>query len=174
MRPAFFVSIFLMTLLTSACGPVTPPPVDVPTIVDAPTLTFPPIPDTITPATPTPTAYPCPWNWAYRDTPALDAELKQAFSDAGIDGTAIGSSFGETGGDDCSYHEMDVSITITVNVTDLSDTATLADLAARIEEILGQTSMYNKPSLTKQGSSLTFKAGEQECVWDIEAKACHS
>lgn len=173
MRPSFFISIFLMALLMSACGPVTPPPVDVPAIVVAPTLTFTPIPDTVTPSTPTPTAYPCAWNWAYRDTPELDAELKQEFSDASINGIAIGSSFGETGGNDCSYHEMDVSITIIVNVTDLSDTATLTDLAARIEEILDQTSMYNKPSLAKQGSSLTFKAGEQECLWDIEAKACH-
>lgn len=117
---------------------------------------------------------PCPWNWTYRNgPPELNNQLNQALTDAGLIGTISAMSFGETGGDDCSYHEMSIYVHVTLQVTDLSDLKALTKLENATEKILKKTTPPSQLSLTDSMSTLTFTDGEKECRWNVKADACY-
>lgn len=126
---------------------------------------------------PPPQAQPCAWNWANGDSSALDQSLQTDLDNAGIIGKIKTSSYGETGGNDCSYHEMGITAEVTVYVVDTTDQPALAALAEHIEEILQKSSAsYNKPSLANGNSALIFKGATgstaKECRWNFKDQAC--
>ena len=168
MQSKLIILFFLMSLILAACNPIIP----IPTFTTIPTFTATPK------ITPTNTAAPCAWNWAYGDTSNLDYRLQEAFANADIAGVVGTSSYGETGGANCSYHEMNLTVGITVYVADTTDLPALAKLATRIEGILqNQVAPYgNKPSLTEQNSTLTFKgvtgSASKACLWDFKRQVC--
>ncbi len=198
---SFFV--FAVLLMVVSCRPVTPAPVAIPTLEDtpaftpaaspvavdtvaetpAPTLTDMPLP-TLTPTeiivptlTVTAMTAACPWNWAYGDATVIETQLQQALDDDKIVSWVKAQSYGETGGDDCSYHEMEITAAITVYVMDTTDLPTLTDLATRVEAVLqSATSQYgHTPSLDNR-SVLTFKAPTgstaADCVWQFATSSC--
>src|SRR5690349_5508418 len=82
----------------------------------------------------------CAWNWAYGEgSPEFEAQLRQEFASAGINATLSTSSYGETGGSDCSYHAMSLDMTLEVEVVDTGDQAMLADLAGQIDKLARKT-----------------------------------
>src|SRR5688572_11299305 len=69
---------------------------------------FSPTVPTLTSADPTG----CAWSWTYGEgSPEFEAQLRQEFASAGINATLNTSSYGETGGPNCTYSAMSLDIT---------------------------------------------------------------
>lgn len=120
---------------------------------------------------------PCAWVNAEGDSTALQQHLQAALDKANISGTIKTKSYGESGGERCSYHEKAVSAEVTINVADTGDLPALTDLAARIETILQSASSTtgNKASLTHSDSIVIFKpttGGTTACIWQFNNNTC--
>src|SRR5688572_11285186 len=149
-----FLLILSSALLAGACRVVSPTP--------APT--------------PTPADQGCAWNWAYGEgSPEFEAQLRQEFLAAGINATLSTSSYGEIGGNDCSYHAMSLDVTLEVEVADSSDQATLADLSGQIDKLIRKT-LKDIPSAPHNLGNvvLTFISRDQgtQCRWDFATAQC--
>src|SRR5688572_16236233 len=118
----------------------------------------------------------CAWNWAYGEgSPEFEAKLRQEFTSAGINATLSTSSYGETGGSDCSYHAMSLDMTLEVEVADTGDQAALADLAGQIDRLVRKTLDETPSAPPNLGNVLlTFISRDQgaQCRWDFAAGQC--
>lgn len=125
---------------------------------------------------PTATLTPCAWVERDNNTPDVDKLIADEFAKAGIAGTAKTKSYGESGGETCSYLEKGVSAEITIYVTDTSDLPALTALATKVEDILATIPGKHKFSLSNFGTVIKFSPAAggtgSDCIWDFAGSTC--
>jgi hypothetical protein len=119
----------------------------------------------------------CAWVPSDINTVDVDRLMTDEFAKAGIAGTARTKSYGESGGETCSYHEKGISAQITIYVADTSDLPALTALATKVEAIIATIPTNNHTfSLSNSGTTVRFSPATggtgNICNWDFANSKC--